>query len=50
MVILLEIRHGLVPPPSVIELSASAVEVLMFGELYCEDCFDDIFYCMKYSD
>jgi len=38
---LLEVRPGLASSPSVTELSASAVEVLVFGELY-EDCFDEI--------
>ena len=35
-------------PPPVTELLASAVEVLLFGELY-EDCSDDMFYCRKYT-
>ena len=38
---LLEVRPGLASSPNMTELTASAVEVLIFGELY-DDCFSEI--------
>ena len=38
---LLEVRPGLATSPNMTELTASAVELLIFGELY-EDCFGEI--------
>jgi len=38
---LLEVRPGLASSPNMTELTASAVEVLIFGELY-DDCFGEI--------
>lgn len=38
---LLEVRPGLASSPAMTELTASAVEALIFGELY-DECFDEI--------
>ncbi len=46
---LLEVRPGLASSPAMTELTASAVEALIFGELYNE-CFDEIIDQMREKD
>ncbi|KAL3765811.1 hypothetical protein ACHAWU_002606 [Discostella pseudostelligera] len=46
---LLEVRPGLASSPAMTELTASAVEALIFGELY-DECFDEIIYEKREKD